>query len=135
MFQIFGISSDITKIFFVFPRSDLHKNWSGGTLGHPKHAPTEISILVYLHLYHYGTRSLKLSSKKFGWFEKCLNFITVFKDVLIETQTRKLFINTISTIIFRIKQTRSVYLLSFSLKNDYKFGKTASIHRYIPCAA
>ena len=66
MFQIFGISSDIPKYFFVFPRSDLHKNWSGGTLDHPKHAPTEISILVYLHLYHYGTRSLICTRKSFG---------------------------------------------------------------------
>ena len=62
----------------MFPRSDLHKNWSGGTLDHPKHAPTEISILVYLHLYHYGTRSLIYSIHHIHIISTCSPRTTVF---------------------------------------------------------
>ena len=55
---VHGISEDIPKIIFVFPTSETYQNWSDGTLDHPNHAPTVFFLLVYLHLYQYGTRSL-----------------------------------------------------------------------------
>ena len=37
--------------FFSRVRQKL-QNWSEGTLDHPKHAPTLIPVLAYLHLGH-----------------------------------------------------------------------------------